>query len=120
LKNESIDMKNILFIAFSSFIFLFVSCTSEQETETYIPIDEIIPLDTHLIPNKDTKIVSTTLNFKDIDAIDYLLVRKSVGDSYSAKISQSELTSDYIFNYTIQKNRSTEISASISCLLQRW
>ena len=51
-------MKNILFIAFSSFIFLFVSCTSEQETETYIPIDEIIPLDTHLIPNKDTKIVS--------------------------------------------------------------
>lgn len=38
-------MKNILFIAFSSFIFLFVSCTSEQETETYIPIDEIIPLD---------------------------------------------------------------------------
>ena len=42
-------MKNILFIAFSSFIFLFVSCTSEQETETYIPIDEIIPLDTHLI-----------------------------------------------------------------------
>ena len=96
-------MKNILFIAFSSFIFLFVSCTSEQETETYIPIDEIIPLDTHLIPNKDTKIVSTTLNFKDIDAIDYLLVRKSVGDSYSAKISQSELTSDYIFNYTIQK-----------------
>lgn len=96
-------MKNILFIAFSSLIFLFVSCTSEQETETYIPIDEIIPLDTHLIPNKDTKIVSTTLNFKDIDAIDYLLVRKSVGDSYSAKISQSELTSDYIFNYTIQK-----------------
>lgn len=96
-------MKNILFIVFSSFIFLFVSCTSEQETETYIPIDEIIPLDTHLIPNKDTKIVSTTLNFKDIDAIDYLLVRKSVGDSYSAKISQSELTSDYIFNYTIQK-----------------
>lgn len=39
----------------------------------------------------------------DIDAIDYLLVRKSVGDSYSAKINQSELTSDYIFNYTIQK-----------------
>ena len=32
-------MKNILFIAFSSFILLFVSCTSEQETETYIPID---------------------------------------------------------------------------------
>lgn len=112
-------MKNILFIAFSSFIFLFVSCTSEQETETYIPIDEIIPLDTHLIPNKDTKIVSTTLNFKDIDAIDYLLVRKSVGDSYSAKISQSELTSDYI-SIIPSKNRSTEISASISCLLQRW
>lgn len=60
-------------------------------------------MDTYLIPNKDTKIVSTTLNFKDIDAIDYLLVRKSVGDSYSAKINQSELTSDYIFNYTIQK-----------------
>lgn len=55
-------MKNILFIAFSSFILLFVSCTSEQETETYIPIDEIIPLDTYLIPNKDTKIVSPTLS----------------------------------------------------------
>ena len=85
------------------FILLFVSCTSEQETETYIPIDEIIPLDTYLIPNKDTKIVQQHQNFKDIDAIDYLLVRKSVGDSYSAKINQSELTSDYIFNYTIQK-----------------
>jgi hypothetical protein len=57
-------MKNILFTAFSSFILLFVSCTSEQETETYIPIDEIIPLDTHLIPNRDTKIVSTILIFR--------------------------------------------------------
>lgn len=97
-RHEKHIIYSILFV-----YILFVSCTSEQETETYIPIDEIIPLDTHLIPNKDTKIVSTTLNFKDIDAIDYLLVRKSVGDSYSAKISQSELTSDYIFNYTIQK-----------------
>lgn len=56
-------MKNILFIAFSSFIFLFVSCTSEQETETYIPIDEIIPLDTHLIPNKDNKNCINNIEF---------------------------------------------------------
>ena len=62
-------MKNILFIAFSSFIFLFVSCTSEQETDTYIPIDEIILLDTPEVDISSTDIrerVRRGLSIKDL------------------------------------------------------
>jgi hypothetical protein len=99
IKTKIEDMRIILFIS----LFYLFSCSDKQENEPYIPIDEIIPSDTYLVPNKETKAVSTTLSFKNIDAIDYLLVRKSGGDSYSAKINQSELTSNYKFNYTIQK-----------------
>ena len=96
-------MKNILFIVLSSFISLFSSCSDEQENEPYIPVDEIISSETYLVPDKDTKAVSTTLNFKNLDDIDYLIVKKSGGDNYSVKINQSELSSNYKFNYTIQK-----------------
>ena len=96
-------MKNILFIVLSSFISLFSSCSDEQENEPYIPVDEIISSETYLVPDKDTKAVSTTLYFKNLDDIDYLIVKKSGGDNYSVKINQSELSSNYKFNYTIQK-----------------
>lgn len=95
-------MKNILFVVFSSFMVLFSSCSDEKENEPYIPVDEIIASETSLIPDKDTKHVSTSLSFKNLDAIDYLLVRKSGGDNYSLKINQNELTSNYIFSYAIQ------------------
>lgn len=96
-------MKNILFFVISSLAFLSFSCASGQENEPYIPIDEITSLETLLVPNKETKMVSATLNFKDMDAIDYLMVRNSGRNSYSAKIEQSELIPNYRFNYTIQE-----------------
>lgn len=94
-------MKNISFIVLF-FIFSF-SCSGKEEQEPFVPTDEIISSETLLIPNKDTKTVSTTLNFINKDAIDYLTVRKNGGDNYSATITQSELTPDYRFHYTIQK-----------------
>ena len=84
-------------------IFLLFSCSDKEENEPFIPVDEIISAKTFLIPNKDTKVVSTILNFKNIDAIDYLMVRKSGGNSYSVKIDRNELTADYVFNYVVQK-----------------
>ena len=75
----------------------------KEESEPFIPVDEIISAKTFLIPNKDTKVVSTILNFKNIDAIDYLMVRESGGNSYSVKIDRNELTADYVFNYVVQK-----------------
>ena len=78
-------------------IFLLFSCSDKEENEPFIPVDEIISATTFLIPNKDTKVVSTILNFKNIDAIDYLMVRKSGGNSYSVKIDRNELTADYVF-----------------------
>ena len=65
-------MKNILFMVLSFSIFLLFSCSDKEENEPFIPVDEFISAKTFLIPNKDTKVVSTILNFKNIDAIDYL------------------------------------------------
>lgn len=48
-------------------IFLLFSCSDKEENEPFIPVDEIISAKTFLIPNKDTKVVSTILNFKNID-----------------------------------------------------
>lgn len=71
---------------------------------TYIPIDEITSLKLILIPDKNTKTISTILNFKNIEAIDYIIVRKSGGDNYSDKINRSELVSPYEYTYKIQES----------------
>ena len=76
-------MKNILFMVLSFSIFLLFSCSDKEENEPFIPVDEIISAKTFLIPNKDTKVVSTILNFKKIDVTDYVMVRKSGGNGYS-------------------------------------
>ena len=56
-------MKNILFMVLSFSIFLLFSCSDKEENEPFIPVDEIISAKTFLIPNKDTKVISTILNF---------------------------------------------------------
>lgn len=97
-------MKNILFTSLLSFVLVLSSCTKDQESEPYVPVDEISSPETNLAPSKETKSVSTTLNFKNLDTIDYLIVKKSGGDNYSVKISRSELSPGYVFNYTIQQS----------------
>ena len=84
-------------------MFLLFSCSDKEENAPFMPIDEIVAAKTLLIPDKDTKVVSMILNFKNKDAIDCLVVRKSGGDSYSVKIDGNELTSDYVFDYVVQK-----------------
>ena len=49
----------------------FYSCSKDDESEPYIPIDEITVSIAELVPDKDTKAVSTTLTFKNIGEIDY-------------------------------------------------
>ena len=98
----------------------FYSCSKDDESEPYIPIDEITVSIAELVPDKDTKAVSTTLTFKNIGEIDYLLITKSGGESYSAKIEKPELSASYPFRYMVKKNRSRIFSAIIDCLLQGW
>ncbi len=80
------------------------SCNDEETNQPYIPIDEITSTNTDLIPDKATKNVSTSLNFKNLDKIDYLVVTKSGGDSYSEKINRNELTPSYSFKYRVKES----------------
>ncbi|MFC3198538.1 DUF4185 domain-containing protein [Parapedobacter deserti] len=81
---------------------LLISCRKEGDKKVYVPIDEITSSEIDLVPDKDTKTVSTVLNFKNVDAIAYLLVKKSGGDSYSVKIDRQALSPSYVLTYTIQ------------------
>jgi len=95
--------KYAMCIFFLTFIHLLFSC-GKNGNKPYTPTDEITASETNLIPDKITKAVSTTLTFKNLETIDYLLVSKSGGDNYQNKISRSELSSSYNFSYTIQKS----------------
>lgn len=88
----------------STIIFLFFSCTDEDAGSECTFNDEILISESYLIPDKETKVVSTVLNFKNLDAIDYLMVSKSGGDFYSVKIDRNELSLNYEFNYKIQQS----------------
>ena len=127
-------MKNILIVGVILYMLLLLSCSKGEESEPFIAGDEIEAMETDLIPDKGTRTVSTTLNFKNLDAIDYLIVKKSGGESYSAKIDKSELTANYKFKYVISnsdpdffklllvaiykdKNRSKELTLNID---NRW
>lgn len=88
----------------STIVFLFFSCTDEDAGSECTFNDEILISESYLIPDKETKVVSTVLNFKNLDAIDYLMVSKSGGDFYSVKIERDELSLNYEFNYKIQQS----------------
>ena len=95
-------MKKIQTVLFITTIFLF-SCEKEKP-EPYVPIDEISASETNLIPDRETKSVSTTLTFQNLDKIDYLNIRKSGGELYSVQINRNDLSEQYIYNYPIQKS----------------
>ncbi len=84
------------------FLCLLFSCKKEDEKDLFTPTDEITASQTLLVPDKQTKKVSTALSFKNLDAIDYISVTKSGGNSYSNKINRSELIAAYLFSYAIQ------------------
>lgn len=81
---------------------LLAACGSDGGVPAYIPKDEITASVDTLVPDKATKNVSATLQFDNLDAIAYLLVKKSGGDPFSRQISRSELGDDYAFTYAIQ------------------
>lgn len=86
------------------FVAALVSCGKEEVPDPYVPIDELSATNTVLIPDKETKHVSTTLQFNNLSDIDYLLVNKSGGAAYTETIERSELTPSYRFNYAIQSS----------------
>ncbi len=102
--NPGSIFKLIFYTGISICIFLNNSCAKDENNDPYVPNDEIIPSETNLVPDKETKSISTTLNFKNLDAIDYLSVKKSGGEFYSVKIDKIELSSSYALKYTIQKS----------------
>src|SRR5690554_4941718 len=89
-------------IAIAAWMIAIASCSKETAKEPYVPIDEITAAETELIPEKETKSVSATLQFKNLSEIDYLLVTKSGGSAYSERIDRSELSSTYVYRYAIQ------------------
>ncbi len=88
--------------AFICLVCLFISCKKDKDNKVFVPTDEIAASETNLIPDKNTKTVSVVLSFKNIDAINYISVIKSGGNSYSEKISRQELSSSYAFSYLVQ------------------
>ncbi len=82
---------------------LLIAASSKDESgEPYVPIDEISATETELIPDKVTKSVTATLQFSNLNTIDYLLVTKSGGTAYSERIERNELSPSYQYRYTIQ------------------
>ena len=91
-----------LFISFAAWLLIVASCSKEEGAEPYVPGDEISVTDTELIPDKETKSVSVTLQFNNLNEIDYLLVTKSGGTLYTERIERNELSSSYLYRYAIQ------------------
>ncbi len=103
MKTEK-DFKYILFAAIISLPLLLFSCKDDDNGELpFVPTDEITATETNLFPDKETKAISTTLSFKNLNNIDYILVTMSGGGVYSEKIEKSSLSSSYRFNYTIRE-----------------
>ncbi|MDR0395357.1 MAG: DUF4185 domain-containing protein [Tannerella sp.] len=80
------------------------ACNKENVPDPSAPVDEITSSESDLVPDRKTRVVSAILNFEKLDDIDYLMVRKSGGDSYSVKISREELSPSYRFSYTVRKS----------------
>lgn len=96
-------MKHILLIILAS-VFMLFSCSKEEGDTPYVPVEEISSVQTDLFPDKETKKVSATLLFNNLEKIDYLLVSMSGGPSYSEKIDQSKLSNPYLYSYTIRQS----------------
>ncbi len=99
LDQESTPIAHTIWVCF---LCLLLACKKDGEKEVFVPTDELIATQTLLIPDKQTKKVSAALSFKNLDAIDYISVTKSGGNSYSNKINRAELASSYTFTYPIQ------------------
>lgn len=95
--------KHISLLALTVLLLFFTSCKKEPAGSNFVPEDEITASETHLIPDKNKKVVTTILDFKNINSIAYLSVNKSGGDHYSDKIVREKISAGYPFIYAIQK-----------------
>ncbi len=91
-----------VYAAIVGWLCLLVACSRDDVGPPFVPSDEITSSSLTLVPDKETKTVSAALTFNDLDAIAYLMVKKSGGSQFSAKIDQAELSASYVLTYTIQ------------------
>lgn len=90
------------YAVFVCFLCILIACKKDSQQDVFVPTDELTAAATTLIPDKETKKVSTVLSFKNMDAIDHISVIKSGGSSYSANINRQDLSLAYNFSYLIQ------------------
>lgn len=81
---------------------LFFGCSKDEYEKAPIPIDEITASATDLIPDKDTRMVTVELTFKNLENIAFLSVVKSGGAVFSEKIDRGLLSSPYTLRYEIR------------------
>lgn len=90
-------------LAAVGYLFLAGSCGKDGGGDpVYVPADELSSPAINLVPDKQTKSVAAVLSFQKLDDIDYILVRKSGGASYSVRVNRAELAAPYTFTYPIQ------------------
>src|SRR5690606_41897912 len=78
---------------------LSAACSRDDGGELYVPGDEMASSALTLVPDRATKTVSATLDFKDLDAIAYVMVRTSGGTQFTAEIDRSELSASDVLTH---------------------
>lgn len=81
---------------------LIFSCTKDDFEKAPLPRDEISVSATELIPEKETRMVTVEVSFKNLDNVAFLNVVKSGGAVYRDKIDRGQLSSPYILGYEIK------------------
>lgn len=98
-KMNTSTARAILFVL----VFFFVSCKKESNEDLRIEPLELSASETDLIPDKNTKSVSTTITIKGFDAVDFIMVTRTGGDPYAKKIERNELAATFEYIYKIQR-----------------
>ncbi len=104
MKRQHAKYHRVYAAAVISCLCLWAACNRDGDEQAYVPKDELSSSELNLVPDKETKTVSAVLQFDDLDAIAYLLVKKSGGDNYSERIERQELSPSYVFTYPIQSS----------------
>lgn len=81
-----------------------LSCSNGNDDIPFVPMDEITASSTELYPDKESKTVTTTLSFKNLNEIDFILITMSGGVAYSERIEKNKLTSTYQYYYKIRES----------------
>lgn len=103
-------MKNIPYFIVGLFL-SFISCDEAEDNTLHWADTQITATETMLIPAIDSKEATTTLQFSNPEAIDYIEIAKIGADKYMEKINISSDT--YQFTYKLNENDPEQFSFSV-------